>query len=127
MNKKIIKTDKAPLPIGSYNQGIVSNGFIFTSGQVAIDTVTGKLIKSSFKDRVEQIFTNLENILKASGSDLSNVVKFTVFLTDINRYTEVNEVFNSRLDEASAPARSLVEVSGLPAGTDVEIECIASQ
>ena len=127
MNKKIIKTDKAPLPIGSYNQGIVVNGFIFTSGQVAIDPVTGKLIKSSFKDRVEQIFTNLENILKASGSDLSNVVKFTVFLTDINRYTEVNEVFNSRLDEASAPARSLVEVSGLPAGTDVEIECIASQ
>ena len=127
MNKKIIKTDKAPLPIGSYNQGIVSNGFIFTSGQVALNQVTGKLIKSSFKDRVEQIFTNLENILKASGSDLSNVVKFTVFLTDINRYTEVNEVFNSRLDEASAPARSLVEVSGLPAGTDVEIECIASQ
>ena len=127
MNKKIIKTDKAPLPIGSYNQGIVSNGFIFTSGQVAIDPVTGKLIKSSFKDRVEQVFTNLENILKASGSDLSNVVKITVFLTDINRYTEVNEVFNSRLDEASAPARSLVEVSGLPAGTDVEIECIASQ
>lgn len=127
MNKNIIKTDNAPLPIGSYNQGIVSNGFIFTSGQIAIDPVTGKLIKSSFKDRVEQIFTNLENILKASGSDLSNVVKFTVFLTDINRYTEVNEVFNSRLDEASAPARSLVEVSGLPAGTDVEIECIASQ
>ena len=127
MNKNIIKTDKAPLPLGSYNQGIVSNGFIFTSGQVAIDPVTGKLIKSSFKDRVEQVFTNLENILKASGSDLSNVVKFTVFLTDINRYTEVNEVFNSRLDEASAPARSLVEVSGLPAGTDVEIECIASQ
>ena len=127
MNKDIIKTDKAPLPIGSYNQGIVYNGFIFTSGQVAIDPVTGKLIKSSFKDRVEQVFTNLENILKASGSDLSNVVKFTVFLTDINRYTEVNEVFNSRLDEASAPARSLVEVSGLPAGTDVEIECIASQ
>ena len=126
MNKNIIKTDKAPLPIGSYNQGIVSNGFIFTSGQVAIDPVTGKLIKSSFKDRVEQVFTNLENILKASGSDLSNVVKFTVFLTDLNRYAEVNEVFNSRLDEASAPARSLVEVSGLPAGTDVEIECIAS-
>ena len=74
MNKNIIKTDKAPLPIGSYNQGIVSNGFIFTSGQVAIDPVTGKLIKSSFKDRVEQVFTNLENILKASGSDLSNVV-----------------------------------------------------
>ena len=127
MNKKIIKTDKAPLPLGSYNQGTVFNGFIFTSGQVALNQVTGKLIKSSFKDRVEQIFTNLENILKASGSDLSNVVKITVFLTDINRYTEVNEVFNSRLDEASAPARSLVEVSGLPAGTDVEIECIASQ
>ena len=125
MNKNIIKTDKAPLPIGSYNQGIVSNGFIFTSGQVAIDPVTGKLIKSSFKDRVEQVFNNLENILKAAGSDLSKVVKFTVFLTDMNNYADVNEVFNSRIAEQVAPARSLVAVTGLPAGTDVEIECVA--
>ena len=125
MNKKIIKTNKAPLPIGSYNQGVVSNGFVFTAGQVAIDPATGKLVVGSFKDRVEQVFDNLENIIKAGGSDLSRVIKFTVFLTDINKYAEVNEVFNNRLAEDSAPARSLVEASNLPAGTDVEIECVA--
>ncbi|MDP5957335.1 MAG: Rid family detoxifying hydrolase [Candidatus Marinimicrobia bacterium] len=125
MVKKIIKTDKAPLPIGSYNQGVVSNGFVFTAGQVAIDPKTSKLIDGNFKDRVNQIFDNLENILIETGSSLSNAVKFTVFLTDMGNYADINEVFNSRLDEETAPARSLVEVSGLPAGTDVEIECVA--
>ena len=125
MNKKIIKTDKAPLPIGSYNQGVISNGFIFTAGQIAINPETGKLIETSFKDRVDQIFNNLDNVLKAGGSDLSNVVKFTVFLTDMSNYAEINEVFNRRLDEKTAPARSLIAASGLPAGTDVEIECVA--
>jgi|TARA_B100001964_G_scaffold85510_1_gene96506 2-iminobutanoate/2-iminopropanoate deaminase len=125
MVKKIIKTDKAPLPIGSYNQGVVSNGFVFTAGQVAIDPKTSKLIDGNFKDRVNQIFDNLENILIETGSSLSNAVKFTVFLTDIDNYADINKVFNSRLDEETAPARSLVEVSGLPAGTDVEIECVA--
>ncbi|HBR86998.1 MAG TPA: hypothetical protein DEA65_04075 [Candidatus Marinimicrobia bacterium] len=125
MVKKIIKTDKAPLPIGSYNQGVVSNGFVFTAGQVAIDPKTSKLIDGNFKDRVNQIFDNLENILIETGSGLSNAVKFTVFLTDMGNYADINEVFNSRLDEETAPARSLVEVSGLPAGTDVEIECVA--
>jgi len=125
MSKKIVRTENAPLPIGSYNQGIISNGFVFTAGQIAIDPSTGKLIAGSFQDRVEQVFNNLENILKAAGSDLSKVVKFTVFLTDMNNYADVNEVFNSRIDEQVAPARSLVAVSGLPAGTDVEIECVA--
>jgi len=125
MSKKIVRTENAPLPIGSYNQGIISNGFVFTAGQIAIDPSTGKLIAGSFQDRVEQVFNNLENILIAAGSDLSKVVKFTVFLTDMNNYADVNEVFNRRIDEQVAPARSLVAVSGLPAGTDVEIECVA--
>ena len=125
MIKKIVRTENAPLPIGSYNQGIISNGFVFTAGQIAIDPSTGKLIAGSFQDRVEQVFNNLENILIAAGSDLSKVVKFTVFLTDMNNYADVNEVFNNRIDEQVAPARSLVAVSGLPAGTDVEIECVA--
>ena len=125
MIKKIVRTENAPLPIGSYNQGVISNGFVFTAGQIAIDPSTGKLITGSFQDRVEQVFNNLENILKAAGSDLSKVVKFTVFLTDMNNYADVNEVFNSRIDEQVAPDRSLVAVSGLPAGTDVEIECVA--
>jgi 2-iminobutanoate/2-iminopropanoate deaminase len=125
MEKKIIKTDKAPLPVGSYNQGVVANGLIFTAGQIALDPSTGKLIEGSFKDRVNQVFDNLENILQAAESDMTNVVKFTVFLTNLKNYVDVNEVFNSRLDEAISPARSLVEVSALPVGTDVEIECVA--
>ena len=126
MSKKIIKTDNAPLPIGSYSQGLVIDGFIFTSGQVPIDPEIGQLIDGSFKEQIEQVFDNLENILMAGGSNLKNVVKFTVFLTDMDRYAEVNEVFNSRIKEGVFPARSLVAVSGLPAGAEIEIECIAT-
>ena len=125
MSRTVIKDAKAPNPIGSYNQAVIANGFVFTAGQIAINPHTGNLIEESFKARVEQVFKNLSSILKRAGTDLSNVVKFTVFLTDMANYGEVNEVFNVWLDEDNAPARSLVAVEGLPAGTDVEIECIA--
>ena len=126
MERKIINTNKAPLPIGAYNQGIVTNGFIFTAGQVPIDPATGNLIKGNFKERVRQVMKNLNNILEESGSTLSNVAKFTVFLTDMSNYAAVNEVFSEFIKESHAPARSLVAVSALPAGTDIEIECIAT-
>ena len=125
MNKTVITDAHAPNPIGSYNQAVIANGFVFTAGQIAIDPDTGKLIEGSFKDRVEQVFKNLSAILEHAGTDLSKVVKFTVFLTDMSYYGDVNDVFNAWLDEANAPARSLVAVKGLPADTDVEIECIA--
>ena len=126
MKRKIIHTKKAPLPIGAYNQGIVTNGFVFTAGQVAIDPATGNLIEGSFKDRVRQVMKNLNSILEESGTNLSNVAKFTVFLTDMSNYAAVNKVFSEFIKESNAPARSLVAVSALPAGTDVEIECIAT-
>jgi len=125
MDKTVITDAHAPNPIGSYNQAVIANGFVFTAGQIAIDPDTGKLIEGSFKDRVEQVFKNLSAILEHAGTDLSKVVKFTVFLTDMSYYGDVNDVFNVWLDEANAPARSLVAVKGLPADTDVEIECIA--
>ena len=125
MDKTVISDAHAPNPIGSYNQAVIANGFVFTAGQIAIDPDTGKLIEGSFKDRVEQVFKNLSAILDHAGTDLSKVVKFTVFLTDMSYYGDVNDVFNVWLDEANAPARSLVAVKGLPADTDVEIECIA--
>ena len=125
MDRKVITDAHAPNPIGSYNQAVVANGFVYTAGQIAIDPDTGKMIEGSFKSRVEQVFKNLSAILERAGTDLSKVVKFTVFLTDMANYAEVNEVFNAWLDEADAPARSLVSVAGLPAGTDVEIEAIA--
>ena len=125
MDRTVITDAHAPNPIGSYNQAVIANGFVFTAGQIAIDPDTGKLIEGNFKDRVEQVFKNLSAILERAGTDLSKVVKFTVFLTDMSYYGDVNDVFNIWLDEANAPARSLVAVKGLPADTDVEIECIA--
>ena len=125
MDRTVITDAHAPNPIGSYNQAVIANGFVFTAGQIAIDPDTGKLIEGNFKDRVEQVFKNLSAILERAGTDLSKVVKFTVFLTDMSYYGDVNDVFNVWLDEANAPARSLVAVKGLPADTDVEIECIA--
>jgi 2-iminobutanoate/2-iminopropanoate deaminase len=126
MEHKIVNTNQAPLPIGAYNQGIITNGFVFTAGQVAIDPATGSLIEGSFKDRVRQVMKNLNSILKESGTNFSNVAKFTVFLTDMSNYSAVNEVFSEFIKDSDAPARSLVAVSGLPAGTDIEIECIAT-
>ena len=125
MEKTVISDANAPNPIGSYNQAVVANGFAFTAGQIAIDPSNGELIEGSFKERVDQVFKNLSAILDRAGTDLSKVVKFTVFLTDMAQYNEVNDVFNNWLNEEDAPARSLVAVKGLPAGTDVEIECIA--
>ena len=126
MSRTVITDANAPNPIGSYNQAVIANGFLFTAGQIAIDPATGNLIEESFKARVHQVFKNLSAILERANTNFANVVKFTVFLTDMDNYAEVNEVFNEWLDEANAPARSLVAVRGLPAGTDVEIECVAT-
>ena len=126
MKNQIINTSKAPQPIGAYNQAIISNGFVFTAGQVPIDPDTGNLIEGNFKERVRRVLMNLKSILEEAGTNLSNVAKFTVFLTDISNYAEVNEVFNEFIRDSEAPARSLIEVSSLPAGADIEIDCIAA-
>ena len=126
MKNQIINTSKAPQPIGAYNQAIISNGFVFTAGQVPIDPDTGNLIEGNFKERARRVMMNLKSILEEAGTNLSNVAKFTVFLTDISNYTEVNEVFNEFIRDSEAPARSLIEVSSLPAGADIEIDCIAA-
>ena len=126
MKNKIINTSRAPQPIGAYNQAIISNGFVFTAGQVPIDPNTGNLIEGNFKERVRRVMNNLKSILEEAETNLSHVTKFTVFLTDISNYTEVNEVFNEFMKDSKAPARSLIEVSSLPAGADVEIDCIAT-
>ena len=123
--KKIINDAHAPNAIGSYNQGTVAGGFIFTSGQIPFDPDTGKMVEGDFKTRVNQVFKNLSAILGSADSDLSKVVKFTVFVTDMANYQTVNDVFNEWLDEETAPARSLVSVRQLPANADIEIECIA--
>ena len=123
MTKKVIKTDKAPQAIGVYSQGIQSNNLVFTSGQIPLRS-DGKLIENNFKDECVQVIKNIEAVLKASDCRLSDIVKLTVFLTDLSLFPQLNDVFKNYFKE-DPPARSAVEVSGLPMGVRVEMEAIA--
>jgi 2-iminobutanoate/2-iminopropanoate deaminase len=122
--KKIVKTEKAPAPVGPYNQAIISGGFIFTAGQIALDPDNGQLEKEDIKLQTDRVIQNLSAVLEAAGSDLSKVVKTTVFLKNMDDFTAMNEMYATHFTE-DAPARSAVEVSRLPKDVMVEIECIA--
>lgn len=122
--KKIIYTDKAPKPVGPYSQAICVDGWLFISGQIPIDPSTGAVVKGDFKTQVERVLENLKAIVEAAGGSMSDVVKVTVFLRDIARFSEFNEVY-SRYFSENPPARSTVEVRDLPRDVDIEIEAIA--
>ncbi len=126
-NKKVIRTDKAPAPVGPYNQAISASGnMIFLAGQIALDPQTGEIVGSSdVALQTEQVMKNIAAILTEAGADWSNVVKTSVFLTDLANFATVNQVYGKYFDEATAPARACVEVSRLPKDVLVEIECIA--
>ena len=110
MNRKIIFTENAPEAIGPYSQAVVSNSLVFTAGQIPIDPATGKLVEGNFKDRVGQIFENISGILEEAGTGLNNSVKMTVFLTDLKRFAEVNEVFLKYFKGIKPPSRSALQV-----------------
>jgi 2-iminobutanoate/2-iminopropanoate deaminase len=124
MEKKIIKTDKAPAPIGPYNQAIIANGMLFISGQIPIDPATGDLISDSIESEAAQVMKNLEAILTEAGAAFTNVVKTTIFLSDMALFAQVNEVYGKHFRE-DAPARETVAVKGLPKNVNVEISMIA--
>ncbi|WP_202221103.1 Rid family detoxifying hydrolase, partial [Okeania sp. KiyG1] len=125
--RKIIKTDKAPEPVGPYNQAIAATGqMIFVSGQIAIDTRINQIVYTDdITKQTEQVMTNLEAILTAAGATWSNVVKTTVFLKDMNDFATVNTVYAKYFDPENAPVRACVEVARLPKDVLVEIDCIA--
>ena len=123
--KKIITSKNAPSPIGPYNQAVIANGFMYISGQVGMNPKTGKIIKDSISDETEQVMKNLSSILNEASISFENVVKTTIFLSDMNDFSLVNEVYGKYFDEATAPARETVQVSKLPLGVDVEISMIA--
>jgi 2-iminobutanoate/2-iminopropanoate deaminase len=123
--KKIISTLEAPAAIGAYNQAVLANGVLYTSGQLAIDPKTGKLCEADISFQTKQIFRNIENILKEAGFELPDIVKTTVFLADMSFFTEFNEVYKTYFTKESAPARSCVAVKGLPMNALIEIECVA--
>lgn len=125
MPLKTIKTDKAPTAIGPYSQGIVANGFLFTAGQIALDPSTGQIIEGDVKAQTERVLKNLSEVLAASGASWKDVVKTTVFLHDMNDFPAVNDTYARMIGDAR-PARSTVQVSGLPRGVLVEIDAIAA-
>lgn len=122
--KKEIKTDNAPEAIGPYSQAIEANGFVFASGQIALNPKTGELNTGAVEDQTRQVLTNLKSVLEAAGSSMEKAVKCTVFLQDMNDYSVMNAVYGEYF-QAPYPARAAVQVARLPKDVKVEIEVIA--
>lgn len=123
--KKIIQTIKAPAPIGPYNQAILKGNTLYTSGQIAINPENGLLILDDIKSETQQVMKNMEAVLIAANMTFNDVVKTSIFITDMNDFSNINEVYGSYFDEASAPARETVQVVQLPKNVHVEISMIA--
>lgn len=126
MEKQIINTSSAPAPIGPYNQAILAGDMLFISGQICIDPSTGALKNQDVQQETHQVMHNLRSILTAADMTFHNVVKTTIFITDMNRFSEINEVYGKYFDSNSSfPARETVQVSALPKFVNVEISMIA--
>ncbi len=123
--KQIIKTSNAPAPIGPYNQAVVANGMVFLSGQIALDPKTGELVQASIEAETVQVMENVKAVLEAAGSSFEQVVKTSIFLSDMAYFAAVNQVYAKYFDEANAPARETVAVKTLPRSVNVEISMIA--
>lgn len=122
--KDIVLTDRGPKPIGPYSQAVKSNGFVFVSGQIALDPKTGEFVGADIRTQTERVMENLKGILEASGASFSHAVKTTVYLKDMNDFTPMNEVY-AKYFTAAPPARSTVQAARLPKDALVEIEVIA--
>ena len=125
--KKLIDTPNSPKAVGTYNQAIESNNFIFTSGQLGIDPSSNTLVQGGISNEINQVLKNIESILNDVNLNKNHIIKLTVFLIDLNQFEIVNESFKSFFGKIDFPVRSTVEVSKLPLGANVEIECIASK
>jgi 2-iminobutanoate/2-iminopropanoate deaminase len=122
--KNIINTTNAPAPIGPYSQAVVSGGFLFVSGQIPMNPVTGEIISNDIKAETKQVMDNIGAILSEAGISFGNIIKTTIFLTDMQRFASVNEVYGTYFAE-QFPARETVQVSALPKNVNVEISVIA--
>lgn len=126
MEKNIINTPNAPAPIGPYNQAVQSGDFLFISGQVCIDPASGELKNKDLAEETHQVMHNLKAILQEAGMTFSNVVKTTIFITDMKRFAEINEIYGKYFSE-NFPARETVQVSALPKMVNIEISMIAAR
>ena len=123
--KKIINTKNAPVPIGPYNQAVLKGDTLYTSGQIAINPLTGDLVLEDIKTETHQVMKNLKAVLEASNMTFNNVVKTSIFITDMNDFGQINDVYGSYFDDDNAPARETVQVAQLPKNVHVEISLIA--
>ena len=124
--KKIINTDKAPAPVGPYNQAIIHNGTLYASGQIALNPSTGELVLDTIEAETRQVLENVRAILEEAGLGFQDVIKCSVFVSDMNNYSRINAVYAEYFDENTAPARELVEVANLPKFVNIEISVIAA-
>jgi 2-iminobutanoate/2-iminopropanoate deaminase len=124
VSSRIVQTDAAPPAIGPYSQAIIAGGFLFSAGQIPLDPVTRQVVDGDIVAQTRRVMDNLQAVLAAAGASWKDVVKTTVFLQDMNDFTRMNEVYSSVMGDAR-PARSTVQVAGLPRGVLVEIELVA--
>lgn len=122
--KKIIKTDNAPAPIGPYNQAVEAGGFVFVSGQIPLDPATGEIVTDDIKAETKKVMNNIGAILDEAGLNFGNIVKTSIFLTDMQSFASVNEVYGSYFTD-QFPARETIQVAALPKNANVEISVIA--
>ena len=125
MSKQIIRTDLAPAPVGAYNQATLAGGVLYVSGQIALDPATGDLVLDSIEVETRRVMDNLKAVVEAGGSSMEQVLKCEVFVSDMENFGRINTVYATYFDEATAPARALVQVANLPKYVNVEISCIA--
>ncbi len=123
--KKILFTEKAPAPIGPYNQAVLSGNTLYTSGQIAINPATGDLVLDSIEIETKQVMENMKAVLDSAGMTFENVVKSTIFISNMNDFATINSVYGSYFNEKTAPARETVQVACLPKNVNVEISMIA--
>lgn len=124
--KKIIKTENAPMPIGPYNQAVLTGNMLFVSGQIPVNPATNALVNDTVENATQQVMKNLEAILSAAGMTFENVVKTSIFLTDMHDFAKVNTIYGQFFNPETAPARETVQVAKLPLGVQVEISMVAS-
>lgn len=125
MTKAAIITDKAPAAIGPYSQAVKAGGFLFTSGQIALDPKTGSMVQGGVESETRQVLENLREVLAAAGATFADVVRTTIFLADLGDFARVNEIYAEYVGGGVLPARSTVQVAKLPRGAAVEIDAIA--
>lgn len=124
MNREVVRTDNAPKAIGPYSQGIKANGFVFCSGQIPANPETGELVSGSITEQTHQVLSNLKAVIEQAGSGMEKVVKVTVFLRDMNDFSEMNEEYAKWFSD-DPPARAAVQVARLPKDVGIEIQAIA--